>query len=93
MKSLLRAVVTAGLLVSLLAGPATTAGADTLASADVGPAISEVVEGLEAQAGSNIIEVEDSECPYGYSGVVLDFYVGNPPRHVFTLRACQNIVP
>lgn len=55
------------------------AGPATLASADTG-------------SGAAIVTIEESECPEGYTGVVLDFYIGDPPRHVYTLRACQNII-
>lgn len=40
-----------------------------------------------------VVSVQSSTCPSGYTGVILDFYVGNPPQHVYTLRLCQNILP
>ena len=54
-----------------------------------GPVTSAAADATVGDA--EVVRVEQRPCPPGQIGTVLDFYVGNPPQHVFTLTLCRGI--
>lgn len=40
-------------------------------------------------ADSSVVRVDRASCPYPSTGYVLDFWYGDPPRHLFTVRLCS----
>jgi ABC-type glycerol-3-phosphate transport system substrate-binding protein len=100
MRSVLRVLLAIALLATLVVMPTTAARSDTSVDVttvevtSVGEALDTAAKQLSAAQDAALpVGVELHQCPEGYTGVVIEVLIGDPPQHVIVIRACQNILP